>query len=71
MTTLLLLTKDYQDYRFILDQACLPDLDIVHAPAAHCDIALGAPSMIAKELANLPNLKWVQSKLTKPQVMAR
>jgi phosphoglycerate dehydrogenase-like enzyme len=61
MTTLLLLTKDYQDYRLILDQACLPDLDIIHAPAAHCDIALGAPSMIAKELGNLPNLKWVQS----------
>jgi phosphoglycerate dehydrogenase-like enzyme len=61
MTTLLLLTKDYQDYRLILDQACLPDLDIVHAPAAHCDIVLGAPSMIAKELGNLPNLKWVQS----------
>jgi phosphoglycerate dehydrogenase-like enzyme len=61
MTTLLLLTKDYQDYRLILDQACLPDLDIIHAPAAHCDIVLGAPSMIAKELGNLPNLKWVQS----------
>jgi phosphoglycerate dehydrogenase-like enzyme len=61
MTTLLLLTKDYQDYRLILDQACFPDLDIIHAPAAHCDIALGAPSMIAKELGNLPNLKWVQS----------
>jgi phosphoglycerate dehydrogenase-like enzyme len=61
MTTLLLLTKDYQDYRLILDQACLPDLDIVHAPAANCEIVLGAPSMIAKELGSMPNLKWVQS----------
>jgi len=61
MPTLLLLTKDYQDYRLILDQACLPDLDIIHAPAAHCEIVLGSPSMIAKELDNLPNVKWIQS----------
>lgn len=61
MPTLLLLTKDYQDYRLILDQACLPDLDIIHTPAAHCEIVLGSPSMIAKELDNLPNVKWIQS----------
>jgi phosphoglycerate dehydrogenase-like enzyme len=61
MKKLLILTKDQQTYRLILDQACLPNLDIIHAPAADCEIVLGAPSMIAKELANLPNLKWVQS----------
>lgn len=61
MPTLLLLTKDYQDYHLILKEACLPDLDILHAPAAHCEIVLGSPSMIAKELDNLPNVKWIQS----------
>lgn len=61
MTKLLILTKDQQTYRLILDQACLPNLDIIHAPTADCEIVLGAPSMIAKELGNLPNVKWIQS----------
>lgn len=61
MTKLLILTKDQQTYRLILEEACLPDLNILHAPAVDCEIVLGSPSMIVKELGNLPNLKWIQS----------
>jgi phosphoglycerate dehydrogenase-like enzyme len=61
MPKLLILSKDDKTYRLILEEACLPHLDIIHAPAADCEIVLGSPSMIAKELGNLQNLKWVQS----------
>lgn len=61
MPNLLILSKDDETYRLILEQACLPGLDIIHAPAAHCEIVLGSPSMIVKELDNLPNVKWIQS----------
>lgn len=61
MPKLLILSKNDKTYRLILEEACLPHLDIIHAPAADCEIVLGSPSMIAKELGNLPNLKWVQS----------
>lgn len=55
-----MLTKDHQAYRALV-AAELPDVNILTEPTDECEIALGAPSMIAKELDNLPNVKWVQS----------
>lgn len=60
MKNVLMLTKDHQSYRALV-AAELPDVNILTEPTDECEIALGAPSMIAKELDNLPNVKWVQS----------
>jgi phosphoglycerate dehydrogenase-like enzyme len=60
MKNVLMLTKDHQAYRALV-AAELPDVNILTEPTDECEIALGAPSMIAKELDNLPNVKWVQS----------
>lgn len=55
-----MLTKDHQAYRALV-AAELPDVNILTEPTDECEIVLGAPSMIAKELDNLPNVKWIQS----------
>ncbi len=55
-----MLTKDHEAYRALVT-AELPDVNILTEPTDECEIALGAPSMIARELDNLPNVKWVQS----------
>lgn len=60
MKNILMLTKDHQAYRALV-AAELPDVNILTEPTDECEIALGAPSMIARELDNLPNVKWVQS----------
>ncbi|WKZ38883.1 MAG: D-2-hydroxyacid dehydrogenase [Anaerolineales bacterium] len=60
MKNVLMLTKDHQAYRALV-AAELPDVNILTEPTDECEIALGAPSMIARELDNLPNVKWVQS----------
>ncbi|WKZ34530.1 MAG: D-2-hydroxyacid dehydrogenase [Anaerolineales bacterium] len=61
MQTILILTKDHQEYRSIIEAAGLPDLKIVTEPTNECEIVLGAPSLISKELDKLPSLEWVQS----------
>jgi len=60
MKDILILTKDHKAYRALI-AAELPEVNIFTEPMDECEIVLGAPSMIAKELSNLPNLKWVQS----------
>lgn len=60
MKNVLMLTKDHEAYRALV-AAELPDVNILTEPTSECEIVLGAPSMIAKELNNLPNVKWVQS----------
>lgn len=60
MKDILILTKDHKAYRALI-AAELPEVHIFTEPMAECEIVLGAPSMISKELGNLPNLKWVQS----------
>jgi phosphoglycerate dehydrogenase-like enzyme len=60
MQTVLILAKDFHEYRVIIE-AELPDVKIITEPTEECEIILGSPSLIAKELGNLLNLKWVQS----------
>ncbi|HRQ33092.1 MAG TPA: hypothetical protein PLM89_08305, partial [Anaerolineales bacterium] len=60
MKDVLILTKDHEAYRALV-AAELPEVNIFIEPTDECEIVLGAPSLIAKELTNLPNLKWVQS----------
>ncbi|MCL4275606.1 MAG: D-2-hydroxyacid dehydrogenase [Anaerolineales bacterium] len=60
MKNILMLTKDHDAYRALV-AAELPDVNILTEPTDECEIVLGAPSMIARELDNLPNVKWVQS----------
>jgi phosphoglycerate dehydrogenase-like enzyme len=60
MKDVLILTKDHDAYRALF-HAELPDVKILTEPTDGCEIVLGSPSMIAKELGNLPNVKWIQS----------
>lgn len=61
MPHLLILSKDAEEYRSILEDANLPDLIIENEPSEACDIVFGAPSAIREVLDKLPNLHWVQS----------
>ncbi|MDP1546368.1 MAG: D-2-hydroxyacid dehydrogenase [Anaerolineales bacterium] len=60
MRTILILTKDHREYRAIIE-AELPDISIITEPTEECEIVLGSPSLISKELVKLPKLKWAQS----------
>jgi phosphoglycerate dehydrogenase-like enzyme len=61
MPHLLILSKDAEDYRSILESANLPGLVIENEPSESCEIVFGAPSSILKVLDKLPNLRWAQS----------
>ena len=60
MPKLLILSREAGDYAQRLEQAQLPDLEIVTDPAA-ADIVLGEPRLLTEQLPHLPNLKWMQS----------
>lgn len=60
MPKLLILSNDTDEYTSLIQQADLPDLEIVSDPA-ECDIALGEPRKIRDALTLLPHLKWAQS----------
>jgi phosphoglycerate dehydrogenase-like enzyme len=58
----LIIFSEYETkYRALIEEARLPNLDIVDAPANEANIVLGEPSRIKAALASLPALKWVQS----------
>jgi phosphoglycerate dehydrogenase-like enzyme len=67
--TLLILSRHATGYRRLIDEARLPDLDVIAASspseAARCattvDVVLGDPSLVRELLADLPKLRWVQS----------
>lgn len=61
MPKILLLTKKSDEYLRQLENANLPELEIVTAPDADCEIVLGDPNLIRDVLPLLPDLKWVQS----------
>lgn len=58
---LLILAQDGDQYRDIILEAQLRDLEIVTAPGGGVDILMGEPGRIKPVLASLPDLKWVQS----------
>jgi len=60
MSKLLILTYNPKEYTDLVQQANLPDLEIV-SESAQCDIVLGEPKKIRDTLPLLPHLKWVQS----------
>jgi phosphoglycerate dehydrogenase-like enzyme len=60
MPKLLILSDNTNEYTKLIQQADLPDLEIVSDPA-ECDIVLGEPRKIRDALPLLPRLRWVQS----------
>lgn len=62
---LLLLSKQANNYRAILEDARLPGLEIVSdegvSHPTECDIAFGEPNLIREALPRLPGLQWAQS----------
>ena len=57
---LLLTSNESEEYRKLIEQAGLPDLEFVTDPA-ECDIVLGEPRKIRDALPLLSQVKWVQS----------
>ncbi|GAB4463772.1 MAG: D-2-hydroxyacid dehydrogenase [Anaerolineales bacterium] len=60
MPKLLVISREADKYIQSVQQANLPGLEIVSAPA-ECDIVLGEPRSIRDLLPHLPRLKWIQS----------
>ena len=60
MPKLLILSRDRNEYRRLLESVRLPDLQITVDPKAS-DIVLGEPKLIRDTLPQLSVLKWVQS----------
>ena len=60
MPKLLILSRDKDEYRRLIESARLPDLEIAPDPK-ECDIVLGEPKLIRDTIPFLPSLKWVQS----------
>lgn len=69
MNRLLILTTDAEDYRRLLRDSHLPDLEVLSCSRAedarevirNCTIVLGDPTMVAIVLGHARNLRWVQS----------
>ncbi len=60
MSTLLILSRETEEYTRLLRAARLPDLEFTEDPA-QSDIVLGEPKLIRDALPNLSSLKWAQS----------
>lgn len=60
MPKLLILSDNTDEYAKLIQQADLPDLEIISDPA-DCDIVLGEPRRIRDALPLLPRLRWAQS----------
>ena len=66
---LLILSKHYETYKLLIEQAELPGLSIdafddplqVVNTGARYDITFGEPSLISKVITQLPGVKWLQS----------
>ena len=63
MHTLLILTRHSDSYRRLIEDARLPDLEIVvdRDRSTDVDVVLGEPSLIRQVLPSLSSLRWVQS----------
>ena len=60
MPKLLILSHETDEYLKLIEQARLPNLEIVTEPTK-CEIILGEPRLLREVLSNIPNLKWMQS----------
>jgi len=60
MPKLIILTRDTNQYTQLIQNADLPNLEIVDDPS-DCDIVLGEPKKIRETLPFLTHLKWAQS----------
>jgi phosphoglycerate dehydrogenase-like enzyme len=60
MPKLLILSRDEDEYKHLLESVRLPDLEIAVDPK-ECDIVLGEPKLIRDVLPLLQTLKWAQS----------
>ena len=58
---LLILAQDKDQYRALIEEAQLEDLEFATQPADDVDIVLGEPSRIKAALGSLPALNWAQS----------
>jgi phosphoglycerate dehydrogenase-like enzyme len=61
MPKLLILSKDAEEYRAILEAAKLSNLEIAEKASKETEIVFGAPTMIRDALSSLPNLRWAQA----------
>lgn len=60
MPTLLILSRDAEEYKRLIASARLPDLTLT-SDATQSDIVLGEPKLIREALPHLSSLKWAQS----------
>lgn len=60
MPTLLILSREADEYRRLIDSAQLADLELTSEPA-RSDIVLGEPKLIQDALPRLTRLKWAQA----------
>src|SRR5215208_2052580 len=60
MPRLLILSRDADEYIWLIEAARLPDLELTTEPAEG-EIVLGEPKLIRDALPRLSTLKWVQS----------
>jgi len=61
MHKLLILSKNENRYRPLIEKARLPDLTIESNPTPEIDVVFGEPNLIKDALASLPALNWVQA----------
>ena len=60
MSKLLILSRDSDEYKRLIEAAQLPNLEFA-TESQKADIVLGEPKLIRDALPSLPALKWVQS----------
>ncbi|MGE5251066.1 MAG: D-2-hydroxyacid dehydrogenase [Bacteroidota bacterium] len=58
---LLLVSRNAEEYRRLLDAAQLPELELTTTPGPECEVAFGEPALIREALPHLPRLKWAQA----------
>lgn len=58
---LLLVSRNLEEYRRLLDAAQLPELELTTTPGPECEVAFGEPALIREALPHLPRLKWAQA----------
>src|SRR5512139_1886755 len=61
MPKLLILSRNADAYRSLLESARLPQLEIVTEPAPDCEVIFGEPDLIRDALPLHPHLVWAQA----------
>jgi phosphoglycerate dehydrogenase-like enzyme len=61
MPKLVILSKQAEAYRHLVEAAKLPNLDILTFPSPDCELVFGEPNLIRDNLRALPALKWAQA----------